>query len=204
MESYFVAAYWGARQESSMQCAHRLKSFLVELSDISDDFLTWKRVSSKKSQKTEFSAHEVSLELLSSFLKSGTNRTDDDNDELAELGFRFTLWNEGNGINSASLSIHCGMYSTVEGLSNAIFLEVPSGFDIEDISARRSLLLTFVNSWDPEWAALASFSERDKNGLGGPFFDKALYVSSLENDPVNDVSSAEILPNEGYLYLSRS
>ncbi len=187
-----------------MQCAHRLKSFLVELSVISDDFLTWKRVSSKKSQKIEFSAHEVSLELLSSFLKSGTNRTDDDNDELAELGFRFTLWNGGNGITSASLSIHCGMYSTVEGLSNAIFLEAPSGFDIEEISARRSLLLTFVNSWDPEWAVLASFSERDKNGLGGPFFDKALYVSSLKNDPVNDVSSAEILPNEGYLYLSRS
>lgn len=204
MESYFVAAYWGARQENSVQCAHRLKSFLAELSSISDDFLMWKWVSTKKSQKTELSAHEVSLELLSTFLKSGANRTDVDSEEIAELGFRLMLWNGKSEVNSASLSIHCGMHSTSKGLSNAIFLEIPSGFNIGDRTACRSLLLSFVNSWDPEWAALASFSERGKNELGAPFLDKALYVSTLANDPVKDISAAEILPNEGRLYLARS
>ncbi|WP_197090423.1 Imm52 family immunity protein [Cupriavidus basilensis] len=116
MESFYSAAYWGARQESVESCAARTQRLLAAIEIVSPDFSCWrKRGRSKKDALASERITADSLEAFVSLLSKGGNRRDIGGDVIDELGYSMSAWNGGDKENVSGLSIKCGLYSCVGG-----------------------------------------------------------------------------------------
>ncbi|MFJ2994841.1 Imm52 family immunity protein [Pandoraea sp. NPDC087047] len=202
METYFAAAYWGHRPESVDSCAKRLSQFLVDISLISESFKEWRKQGrSRVDAKRKKTINAMDVVELISMLDSGRIRRDVSKEVIDSLGYSASLWNGAGEENVASLMIGCGMYSNVVGLSNAVVLSLPSNFDVNSGVLQKGLMSAFVNSWDPDWAVIASHSARDEVDDHVPFLDKALYLSKAYSQAESARSGGIALSN-GVLYLA--
>lgn len=165
--------------ESAVECASRASAFVKNLSDVSEFFRGWRLPGHSRAEATRnqpFSSDVSSLEAL--FIK-GMNRRDIDDELIDELGFRISAWNGMAGEETSSLTMKCGMYSNVAGLSNAVVLKIPPKFDVNSVGTVEQLIDLLVRAWSPDWAVVASQSSMmERADQEGPFLDRALYLSS--------------------------
>ena len=115
IESYYIGAYWGIREESVEQCAHRLAGFMQCLAECDSCFAKWfkKGGSRKEALSLEVNSDIATLQTL---LLSGQHRTDVGQKIMENLGFLIGLWNGANNdAESAGLIISCGSYALRPG-----------------------------------------------------------------------------------------
>lgn len=184
MESYFAGAYWGPRKEGANSCAERAHAFLDALAGISELFGGWRPLGRSRERALRAKPLLIdSLDELSKLFVLGSNRKDIGGEVIDDLGFRLSVWNGGKEMLAASLTMKCGLYSTVPGLSNAVVLNLPQQFDIASEDKVRDLLQAFTEAWEPDWAIVTSQSARDRQADHGPYLDRAVYLSSTMPSP---------------------
>lgn len=203
LETYLAAAYWGPRMEPVEACASRAATFLTDLSQVSDYLRGWRPLGRSRSEAIRATPIDLSANALTELFTRGMNRRDVGGDVIEELGFRISVWN-GKGDGEVSfLTMKCGLYSTVAGLSNAIVLKLPTRFDVNSAEQTGKLAVALSRAWDPDWAIVASQSKVSQQSGTGPFLDRALYLRSSINVPdyLLDTAQPQKL-EEGLLFLA--
>ena len=156
-ETYYAGAYWGPREESSEECARRLKTFLALLPDVDPSFARWFRQG--RSQKESLSRPvETSPEALEKLVRRGKDRVRKD------LGHSVWVW---NGVldeyDDSGLQIHCGSRS--EAVSNVCVVKLPyRGPNAERVLTApvlKNLVRSMAVAWEPNWAVAMSRTHRD-------------------------------------------
>jgi hypothetical protein len=185
LETHFAAAYWGPRKEPVKACAWRARTFLTVISEVSELFQRWRAQGRSLAEAARATPIDLSTDALAELFMKGRNRLDVGGDVIEDLGFRISVWNgRANDQEAASLSIKCGLYSTV-GLSNAVVLNLPKQFDTQSQDLSCALIRALVPAWEPDWAIVSSQSARSLRSGHSPFLDKALYLASKVPPPVD-------------------
>ncbi|MGY6122045.1 Imm52 family immunity protein (plasmid) [Paraburkholderia strydomiana] len=184
METYFAAAYWGPRRETVENCAVRAVTFLTALGQISEFFKEWRLQGRSRAEALRKRAiDEQSVDTLVSLFAKGRNKKDIGGGVIDELGYRASMWNGGDDRTASSLTMGCGMYSTIVGLSNAVVLQLPQQFDVQSEDGLRNVMSAFALAWEPDWAIVSSQSVRNRQVEQLPFLDRALYLDSKVTPP---------------------
>ena len=203
MDTYLAAAYWGPRMEPVEACASRAATFLTALSQVSEYFQGWRPLGRSRSEAIRATPIDLSTNALTELFMRGRNRRDVGGDAIEQLGFRISVWNGKGDEEVSSLTMKCGLYSTVAGLSNAIVLKLPTRFDVNSAEQARQLTVALSQAWDPDWAIVASQSKVNQQSGAGPFLDKALYVRSSIKVPNVLLGTAQPQKlEEGLLFLA--
>ncbi|MEI7298199.1 Imm52 family immunity protein [Paraburkholderia tropica] len=202
METYFAAAYWGPRRETVENCAARTVAFLTALGQISVLFKGWRLQGRSKAEALrKQTIDEQSIDTLVSLLSKGRNKKDIGGGVIDELGFRVSMWNGGDDRTASSLMIGCGMYSTVERLSNAVVLQLPQQFDVESQDKLHKMMSAFALAWEPDWAIVSSQSARNRHVEQLPFLDRALYLDSKMTPPDSLKGAQKQVLGHGMLFV---
>lgn len=151
MHSPFIGAYWSARRETKAECAARCATLLARLSSEAE-FSQWfvKGRTLKKALALSLPSTPEGIEHLLM-----TNNRDTDRTPIVELGYDLDVWN-GNLKQPASLSINCGVFSSLvynNALLNLPILEELENFHLESF---QKLLNVMVEVWDPDHAVATS------------------------------------------------
>ena len=120
----------------------------------------------------------------------GRNRRDVEGEVIDELGFRISAWNRRNDDQLSSLTIKCGLHSTVPRLSNSVVLKLQTGFETTLQYQTRHAMIALVEGWDLDGAIMASRSALNHHGDASPFLDSALYLGSTVNAPTELLTTA--------------
>ena len=190
-----VAGYWGPRKESTIECARRLSKFLQGLSSYDEALGNWFETGYSRKQGLAHRIIPENLKHMEHLVSGGQICDDVMRDKIPELGFNVALWNGENPPREASLNIGCGLYSTVPGLSNSVFLELPEYFNAKvDVKKMRKLVAFLAMSWNPDWAGAFSSQARMTRDFDTerPFVDWVLYVSDKLN-PVEQITKPSYL-----------
>jgi hypothetical protein len=150
---------------------------------VSSSFSEWRLLGRSRSDAARATPINTSAAGLVELFLKGRNRRDVDDEVIDELGYRISVWNGNSDEYVSSLTMKCGLYSTVDGLSNAVVLKLPPRFESMPMNRVRLIVLALVQSWDPDWAIVASRSRLEAEAEGMPFLDRALYVKSSMNIP---------------------
>ncbi|MCP2089638.1 hypothetical protein PQR68_29830 [Paraburkholderia agricolaris] len=202
METYLAAAYWGPRREPVDACACRAGQFFISLSQVSEYLKGWRPLGRSRSEATQAVPIDLSTDALAELFMKGRNRRDVGGEVIDELGYRISVWNGGGDEEASSLTMKCGLYSAVAGLSNAIVLKLPSRFDTTSFDQVRQVATALAQAWNPDWAIIASRSALDLHADAGPFLDRALYVNSSMKVP-DDIPKNSLKQEleHGHLFL---
>ncbi|MGO4569994.1 Imm52 family immunity protein [Rhizobium sp. 2YAF20] len=214
MERYFAAAYWPARKETVDECTERTSRFLGGLATISDAFSGWRqKAGSRKGALAQKVIAPDATGDIRALLENGRNRRDIDRSIIEELGFGIGLWNSRSETEAMSLSIHCGLYTAVGGLSNSVDLRLPYSFDTTSGETVLALMRSFAESWEPERVILTTSNRnreefekaRGKGKNWEPFLDVALYLEEplAHSFRTEELGSVRELTS-GRIFLSRS
>ncbi|MCP3100254.1 immunity 52 family protein [Myxococcus sp. K15C18031901] len=151
-ESYFAGAYWGARKESSEECAARLEAFFRRIAHLDPAFARWFRQGKSRADalKHPIDATLVDLEKL---IRRGKDRV------VEELGYRVGAWNGAtDDEDGCSLKLTCGGSSP--RVSNSCVLELPSrGPNAARVLTEpvlRGLMKSMATAWEPDFAVVMS------------------------------------------------
>ena len=161
IETYYIGAYWGARQEDAQTCAQRLATLVQLLQPVDPLLASWFR-SAKSLKQSLTRPLELELSRLQAHVQRSLMR-DDRRQPMEDLGFSFTLWNGQQGGNHTFLRVACGGYW--EQVSNYCVLKAP----FEGPGSERVLTTSFqvqalralALAWDPDWGAALSSVHRD-------------------------------------------
>ncbi|CAM3417769.1 hypothetical protein BOSP111201_03980 [Bordetella sputigena] len=203
LETYIAAAYWGPRKESAAACAARANRLVSSLSKISPYLAGWRAKGRTRRQALAAQPLDCSLEALSALFSAGRNHRDIDGVVMEELGFSIGVWNGGDHEGASSLSMRCGLFSTVPGLSNSVVISLPSILEPCIAEFCKDLVSVLVDAWEPDWAVVTSTTAIAARSEHGPFLDRALYVSS--SIAVPEIVANALLPKKlsnGHLFLS--
>ncbi|RYZ39358.1 MAG: hypothetical protein EOO71_20405 [Myxococcaceae bacterium] len=163
-ETYFAGAYWGARKESSEQCAQRAGALFSALPSLDPSFSPWFRQGRSRKDALKRPVEPTFAE-LEELIRKGKDRV------VEELGFRFGVWNgapdDRDGI---SFNVTCGGYS--ERVSNVCVFNLPSKGPTADRVLKAPVLSELVRSmaiaWEPDFAAVMSTPHLQSIEAGGP------------------------------------
>lgn len=198
-----MAAYWGPRMESAEECAGRASMFLESLSSLSDDFRGWRLPERSRADAFLNSPLVWDARRLEELFLKGRNRRDIGGESIDELGFRISVWNGKSGDETASLTMKCGLYSDVPGVSNVVLIKIPPRFDVHSTAQITLLLDSVIMAWSPEWAVVASQSSMTEHAdQHRPFLDQALYIStSSESTSVSFPNAKRYATANGVVFL---
>jgi hypothetical protein len=178
MPRTLVAVYWGARRETLDACAQRTLRHFEALAGVSEHLGRWHKLGRRK-PSTDRPVDVTSGEVVTDLLAAGVNRTDIGREVIPELGWSMSLWNGDAGGWSASVRIHCGLYSRVRGLSNAAYVSVNddagSAFSTADAEA---LLARWVQIWTPDRGVV------ERSDGAEPAVELAVYAASRSLEPL--------------------
>ncbi|RKH13363.1 hypothetical protein D7X74_21990 [Corallococcus sp. CA047B] len=163
-ETYFAGAYWGARKESSEQCARRAGSLFAVLPSIDPSFTQWFQQgrSRKDALKRPIAPTHAGLEKL---ILKGKDRV------VEDLGFRFGAWNGApDDSDGSSFNVTCGSYS--ERVSNTCVFNLPHRGPTADrvLTAHvlAGLVRVLATSWEPDFATVMSSPHLQSAETGDP------------------------------------
>jgi hypothetical protein len=184
IESYYIGAYWGIRQESVEQCAHRLAGFLMCLAECDPCFAHWFK---KGGSRNEALKEEIKPDIatLQTLLLAGQHRTDIGQKIMENLGFLIGLWNgASNDAESAGLMIQCGSYALRPGF-NFCEIKMPYGETERErllrVPVLEAIMKCAVSAWDPDWSVITSRQYQDmvpSRPSNAPLMGWFLYLSS--------------------------
>lgn len=176
---------------------------MSSLSKISPYLAGWRPKARTRRQALAAQPLDYSLEALSALFSAGRSHRGTDGMVMEELGFRIGVWNGGDHERASSLSIRCGLFSAVPGLSNSVVLSLPSVLEACIAELCKDLVSALVDAWEPDWAVVTSHTASAAHPQHGPFLDRALYVSF--STPVPEMGASAPLPQRvgnGYLFLA--
>lgn len=185
-------------------CASRAVTFLSDLSLVSEYFQDWRPLGRRRPEAVQATPVVLSVNAFVELFAKGQNRRDVGGDVINELGFRISVWNGRGDETASSLTMSCGIYSTVSGLSNAVVLKIPSQLDVNATNQVRQIILALSQAWEPDWAIVAAQTRVTQQAGAGPFLDRALYIRSSAKLP-NDIpiSAKRETLKDGLLLLAR-
>jgi hypothetical protein len=203
-DTYYVGAYWLARQETAESCASRAAALFQRLAACEPCFARWFRKGYSLSQALKHPIDTQRDALLRRFLRPGGRRKD-------ECSLR--VWNGETAGAGASLAFSCGSPSAVPGNSCILSLAPEEALDTERLvraSVFQQVLRAMVLACDPEWGVATSDLLRDRlseTGKAGTFVGWATYFSRhrgsipplpapVQVEPVEDKGTLVILTPE--------
>ncbi len=172
IESYYIAVYWGSREESLDICTKKVIDFFSILSEMNSSFEKWfeKGYSRKKALEHQyiFEYDKINKSLLKSRIK-----TDIGNIIIENLGYSFSTWNGLQEGEVTGISIHCN--TSANCVSNNVVINLPSNKEIYDDIYKIDFILRMFNLlievWHPEQIVMTSKQLRD-------------YVSANDDTPL--------------------
>jgi hypothetical protein len=162
--TYFIGAYWGAREESQRECAVRVAAFFEALAKEGIGLSRWYKKA--KSRRTPLVALPRGAAEIEPLLRA--NRRDIGGDVIAELGFSFSAWTGLEAKTVASLSCTCGAYSPMIGNTVVVSFESSSSPTLEFL---QEILRAAVSAFDPEDAILNSSERLSKHEISVPVWE---------------------------------
>ena len=155
----FIGAYWGPRRESRERVAERIAEFLQSLPNASGSLATWyTKGQSRASAKALIVA---TPDKIASRLK--TNRREDNDEIMSELGFSIGAWNGG----------HASLHATIGAFTPYIGNSVVLSYDESSLDLSRSecrdVLESAVRAFDPDKAVATSSEYVTRMGCGQPW-----------------------------------
>ena len=162
IESYYIGAYWGPREESLDICTKKVIDFFSILSEMDSSFEKWfeKGYSRKKALEHQyiFEYDKINKSLLNSRIK-----TDIGNIIMENLGYSFSTWNGLREGEITGISIHCNTSSNC--VSNNVVIKLPSNKEVYDDIYKIDFILRMFNLlielWHPEQVVMTSSQLRD-------------------------------------------
>jgi hypothetical protein len=205
-ESYYVGAYWLARQETAEDCARRAEAFFRLLTPCDPSLTYWfaKGWTLDAARKNRFEPKME--EFLGVFHQQKT--------QGPKGGFSLEVWNGEMDESASSISLHCA--DTSKWVSNVCLVDLPDkGVAAErllQVSVLTRILRGVVVIWEPEWAVVTSSSLRNmqtESGEAGTFVGWITYFSHrrgrvpplpfpVQVEPVEDKGSLVILTPERF------
>jgi hypothetical protein len=209
-ETYYAAAYWGARKEPPEECARRTAHLLTLLASADPFLAQWYKPAKSQKDARKHPLMPPDLPTLAELFRRGVNR-ERGGPVFEDLGFTFWFGNGGTKGDYADLRIKGGDYS---GGSNYCVLDLPhQGPNAERVltapvlaHAVRSMAL----AWEPDWAMATSRTHRDllfEKTHAGTFVGWVTYLSRRRGvvpplpapvriDPVEDLGTLVVLTPE--------
>ncbi|HEX8697734.1 MAG TPA: immunity 52 family protein [Myxococcaceae bacterium] len=161
IETYYLGAYWGTRQEDAHACAQRTARMVGLLEPIDPLFTRWFK-SAKSLKESLKRPLETDLESLRQYIQRVVMK-DDRRMPMPSLGFHLWLWNGRGGGGSVWLDIGCGGYS--ERVPNRCVLRAPDdgpiGERVLSTAFQTEVLRAIATAWDPDWGVTMSHAHRD-------------------------------------------
>ncbi|WP_338865568.1 immunity 52 family protein [Myxococcus stipitatus] len=176
-ESYYAGVYWGARKESSEECARRLKILLEGLPSVAPSLERWFQQGKSRADALKRPLHPTLAE-LEPFVRKGKDRTFDD------LGFSIGGWNgAGDDYEATGFLLACGGYSEWGG--NRCVYTLPSkGPSFENLLSATTLaelMRRTAGAWEPDWGVAISEQHRDllkpRRPKGAPYVGWVTYLA---------------------------
>ncbi len=159
-ERFYVAAYWGPRQESAEECSRRARAFFESLAPVDPLFERWFKEAKSLKQMLQRPL-ELDLPSLQKYLQGKVLR-DDLGFPMDDVGFSVGLWNGGSGGDDVGLSLVCGGYSP--WTPNVCALRPPHiGPHAEralTAPVQSAVLRCMARAWDPDWGVTMSHAYR--------------------------------------------
>jgi hypothetical protein len=163
IDTYYAAAYWGARRESLDECARRATLLLEALVRVHDSFSNWyeKGRSRRDALRKPVPIQEDHLRAL---LARGRNRTDFGKQVIEEFGYSLSIWNGAADDLASSFSLRCGGWETTS--PNSCVVTLPDRPDTLDpplltVDNGIRIIAAMAKCLNPAVAFLASREHRD-------------------------------------------
>lgn len=148
-KEYYIGVYWGTRNESTKECAVKVKATFDFLSSIDESFRTWYKTS--RPRKGEIlQPIDISIKSIQTLLLNGQNHNDL-GELLEELGYLIYLKSEKTYSKAHVLSITCGCY--LDTIPNNVILNIGNNEAHEHLTSTETLekiYKSLVNIWHPD------------------------------------------------------
>ena len=181
MNDLYVGAYWKARKETIYACTDRFARFLAELSACDAVFTSWYKLGKSRRQAKQVEIDFKNTDCLLDLLERGRHRKDIGKEVIEELGFHVVIWNGEKVQRESGLSISCGLYSSVQELSNCVVINLPEELGgLRQSERMANVLVALATCWEPDWGGVISRKSRETRNFvpGMPFVDWIFYVSN--------------------------
>jgi hypothetical protein len=156
-ERYYVGAYWGARQETALECARRAEPFFHMLSRCDPSFAQWYQPGRSIPRELPGAPVHPEVKDLEKLFLRGRNRAGSGGTVIEDLGFSRTLWNAKKGETNIRLS--CGGYSPW-GPPNLCLLYPPTEGETRErllcAPVLAEVLTCMATAWDPDFGMATS------------------------------------------------
>ncbi|MCP3163349.1 immunity 52 family protein [Myxococcus qinghaiensis] len=172
-ESYYLGAYWRARNESASECAARAVTLFSLLPKVDPSLAQWFRQSKSRKDATKNPIASDHAEL-----ERRLRRTKDRHFE--DLGFRLSGWNGApEDADASSFDAAVGIYS--EWVGNFWLFELPSRGPVAERlltgKVLSELLRATAIAWEPDWGVAMSHAHREM--VGDRHVPKSPYVGGV-------------------------
>jgi hypothetical protein len=168
IETYYLGAYWGPRQEDAQLCAERMTHMVRLIERVDPLFAHWFK-SAKSTKESLKRPLDSDIEGLRKYIQSRLMR-DSARKPIPALGFSVHLWNGTSGGDDAWLGIGCGGYS--EHVFNSCVLRAPHKGPVAErvltTSFQTEVLRAIATAWDPDWGVAISHAHRDLSDKKSP------------------------------------
>ena len=161
IETYYLGAYWGARQEDAGACAQRTAHMVRLLEPVDPLFARWFK-SAKSLKESLKRPLDSDIDGLRKYIQRVVMK-DDCRVPMPDGGFHLWLWNGESGGGDVWLSIGCGGYW--EQANNRCVLRFPEeglvGERVLSASFQTEVLRAICTAWEPDWGVATSNVLRD-------------------------------------------
>ncbi|HEX8705343.1 MAG TPA: Imm52 family immunity protein, partial [Myxococcaceae bacterium] len=161
IETYYLGAYWGPRQEDAAACAQRTAHMVRLLEPVDPLFAQWFK-SAKSLKEALKRPLDSDLEGLRKYIQRMVMK-DDRRVPMPDGGFHLWLWNGESGGGDVWLSIGCGGYW--EQANNRCVLRAPHKGPVSarvlTASFQMEVLRAIATTWDPDSGVAISNSHQD-------------------------------------------
>jgi hypothetical protein len=178
-----MGCYWSARRESIGECAIRLGTFLIRLSECDQSIGTWYESSKLSKNRPNNPINSKAAKELTRLLEKARNRENIYGEADEDLGFQVELWNGENGQKDARLSVRCGLYwrptSSSVAVGNCVVLDLPRELGQLALTDNMvKVLMAAAVLWIPDWAGVMSDRAMLSRGFDAqvPFIDWMVYL----------------------------
>jgi len=164
--SYKLWGFWGARSESTHQCAARLANMLVTLSAVHPAFTKWNQQGSSVAEaQAAFCEMPPKNDELTEIFDQGRHYTDIGDKPMSQLGYDVSAWNGREDGYALHFHINAGAYARRRD-TNSVFFQLPrlrdSTQDLVNATTLKRVLLAVALPWEVDWAVIETWDYRGK------------------------------------------
>ena len=156
-EDYFVAAYWGPREETALECARRAELFFHMLARCDPGLTQWYRAGRGFPRELPGWPVRPEVKELEELFLRNRHRTPISKKVIEDSGFSTIVWDAEKPM--TRLHLGCGKYSPWGG-PNVCLLELARNGALRErlvhAPVLAEVLTSMATAWDPEFAVASS------------------------------------------------